>query len=264
MTLPADLRVIRDLPDMSDLKDLVAAADLLPELSPQQEFAALARALHREGYNDRINGHITIKLPDGTLLTNPYGLTWEELRASDVVRIDAQGRQLDGHRFANPAVRLHLALHRNRPEVNVTIHNHPEYSTLWATAGQIPPAYEQVGALAREPEIVAIHEYEKGVGDDEAAVDAARGMQSAWIGLLAHHGVFILGETIARAFFRAVCIEVRARYAWKMLPFEKAQPMPPNGQKYLSDTVWEGLGGQPGFWHAAARREIRLDPSVLT
>jgi ribulose-5-phosphate 4-epimerase/fuculose-1-phosphate aldolase len=255
---------LRDLPDVSDLADLVAGEDFLPLLSPHQEFAVLARALHREGYNDRMNGHITIKLADGTLLTNPYGLTWEEVRASDIIRIDADGRQLDGSWFVNPAIRLHLALHKNRPDVNVTIHNHPEYSTLWATVGQIPPAYEQVGALARESEIVVIHEFEKGVGDDGAAIDAACGMGSAWIGLLAHHGVFILGDTIGRAFFRSVCIEVRARYAWKMLPFRGAPPMPADGQKYLANAIWDGLGGQPAFWQAAARREIRLDPSVLT
>jgi len=65
---------------------------LLPELTPQQQVALLCRVLHREGYNDHIAGHITVKQEDGSFLANPWELTWAELTASDILRLDAPGQ----------------------------------------------------------------------------------------------------------------------------------------------------------------------------
>ena len=59
----------------------VPTADkLLPELTPEEEIVLLARTLWREGYNDHLAGHITYNLGDGTLLCNPWLLTWDEIR----------------------------------------------------------------------------------------------------------------------------------------------------------------------------------------
>ena len=78
------------------------AEKLIPDLTPREELVVLARALWREGYNDHLAGHITVNLGDGTLLCNPWLLTWEELRPSQVLRIDLEGRVRRG-RLAGPA-----------------------------------------------------------------------------------------------------------------------------------------------------------------
>src|SRR5919198_1501127 len=83
-------------------------APTLPELSPAQELALLCRCLFDEGYNDHLAGHITYKQPDGTFLVNPFGLTWDELRASDVMHMDADGNELDGKWTITPAITLHV------------------------------------------------------------------------------------------------------------------------------------------------------------
>ena len=67
----------------------------LPELSAHAQVALLCRTLFREGYDDHLAGHITSRQPDGTLLVNPWGLTWDEVRASDILRIDVEGNLLD-------------------------------------------------------------------------------------------------------------------------------------------------------------------------
>ena len=88
----------------------------LPALSPQAELALLCRTLFREGYDDHLAGHITYRQPDGTLLVNPWGLTWDEVRASDVLRIDTDGNLLEGRWTVTPAIPLHVELHRARPD----------------------------------------------------------------------------------------------------------------------------------------------------
>ena len=69
---------------------------LLPELTAQQEVALLCRALHREGYDDHVAGHITVAQPDGTFLVNPWELAWDELTADDIIRVDGEGAVVEG------------------------------------------------------------------------------------------------------------------------------------------------------------------------
>src|SRR5580692_9807213 len=66
-------------------------APALPDLTPAQELALLARCLFAEGFDDHLAGHITYRQPDGTFLVNPFGLTWDEVTASDVMTMDADG-----------------------------------------------------------------------------------------------------------------------------------------------------------------------------
>ena len=78
----------------------------LPPLSPHAEVALLARTLHREGYDDHLSGHITARQSDGTLLVTPWGLPWDEVRASDIMRIDIDGNVLEGQWTVTPAIPL--------------------------------------------------------------------------------------------------------------------------------------------------------------
>src|SRR3989442_7645690 len=122
-------------------------APALPELSPRQELALLARVLFREGYDDHLAGHITYKQPDDTLLVNPFGLTWDELRAADVMRIDRDGTVLAGPWTVTPAITLHVEIHKVRADAGVVVHNHPRWSTLWADIGRRPEIYDQTSAM---------------------------------------------------------------------------------------------------------------------
>ena len=90
------------------------AEKLMPDLTPREELVVLARALWREGYNDHLAGHITVNLGDGTLLCNPWLLTWAELRPSQVLRIDLDGRVVEGDWPVPLGIPLHLELHRAR------------------------------------------------------------------------------------------------------------------------------------------------------
>src|SRR4051794_1640634 len=81
----------------------VPTADrLAPELSDRERIVLLARALWHEGYDDHLAGHITVNQGDGTLLCNPWLLTWEEFGPDDVIRIDLDGNVLEGNWPAPP------------------------------------------------------------------------------------------------------------------------------------------------------------------
>ena len=122
------------------------AEKLLPDLTPREELVLLARTLWHEGYDDHLAGHITYKQPDGTLLCNPWYLLWSQVRPEQVIRIDLEGNVLEGDWPAPLGIPLHLELHKRR-DVEVAVHSHPRYGTIWADAGRIPPVFDQSSAL---------------------------------------------------------------------------------------------------------------------
>ncbi|GAB3626422.1 aldolase [Pandoraea terrae] len=92
--------------------------------------------------------------------------TWGEVTASDILRLDAQGRVIDGDWNITPTINLHIDVHAERHDVRVVIHNHPEWGAVWAAAGRFPPVYDQTSALV-DTDPVRYDEY-RGTVDDEA------------------------------------------------------------------------------------------------
>lgn len=232
----------------------------LPPLSPRAELALLARILHREGYDDHLAGHITLAQPDGSLLVNPYGLTWDEVRASDVVRIDRQGRLLEGPWAVTPAIELHLAVHRLRRDIRVCVHNHPRWATLWADMRRLPPVYDQTSAMTPEDPVL-FDEYPGAVADRDNAEAAAEALGQASCALLANHGVLVVANDVRRAYLRAMVLEWRCRQAWHLEAVGGGVPLDVAVARRLGERV--DATGFRGLWEAMVRRQLRADPSVL-
>ncbi len=144
---------------------------LMPDLTPAQSLVVLARALWREGYDDHIAGHITLSCGDGTLLCNPHYLSWTEFGVADVLRIDLDGRVIEGNWPAPLGIPLHLALHRARPDVHVAMHSHPRFGTIWADMREMPVIYDQSSSLGGG-RLVLVDEYPGAVNAVSAADEA--------------------------------------------------------------------------------------------
>jgi ribulose-5-phosphate 4-epimerase/fuculose-1-phosphate aldolase len=232
----------------------------LPALSPRAELALLARLLHVEGYDDHLSGHLSYKQEDGSLLVNPFGLTWDEIRPSDVMRISPDGDILDGPWTVTPAIELHLALHRARPDVVVGVHNHSRWGTIWADLQRVPPIYDQTSAMV-DGQVALFDAYDGDVAQRRNAEAAVTALGDAKLALLANHGVFVVGDSIRQAHQRAITLEWRCRQAWHVEAVGGGVPLNPE--------VAEGFGsildsfGFPGLFEAMVRRELRRDPSAI-
>ena len=235
------------------------AEKLLPDLSPAEELVLLARTLWHEGYDDHLAGHITYRQADGTLLCNPWLVTWAELRPEQVIRIDLEGRVLEGDWPAPLGIPLHLELHRRRHDVVVAVHNHPRYGTIWADAGRVPPAYDQSSALGGG-RVTCVDEYKGAVNVAETAAAAVEAMGDADLALLANHGVFVLASSIRAAHQRAVALEQRCRNAWHVEAMGGGRPLPAAVAERMLASDGNGF---IGFWEAMARLELARDPTLL-
>jgi ribulose-5-phosphate 4-epimerase/fuculose-1-phosphate aldolase len=232
----------------------------LPPLTAQAELALLCRVLHRDGYDSHLAGHITYRQPDDTLLVNPYGLTWDEVRASDIMRIDGDGAVLGGPWTVTPAIPLHLELHKVRRDIRVAIHNHPRWGTIWADAHRAPPVYDQSGAGGfGDPAIY--DEWQGTVAETYNARACVDAMGDAPTALLGNHGVVVVGVDVEQACHRAVVLEWRARQAWHVEVLGGGKPIPREILDHFS--AQRADRPTPGVWEAMARRELRLDPTIL-
>jgi L-ribulose-5-phosphate 4-epimerase len=234
---------------------------LMPDLNQEEELTILARALWRAGYNDHIAGHISVNLHDGTLLCNPYPLLWSEFRPQDVIRIDLDGNLVSGNWKVPPGITLHLALHRARPEVEVAMHNHPWWGTVWADMQEVPPALDQSSVIGGG-RLTVVDEFDGTVNEFAAAAATVRKIGDADLALLTGHGSFVLGSSVRSVYQRAIALEIRCRRAWcvRAAGSSMSASLP---DWYLAQS--EAMTGEEfsGYWEAAVRRELADAPSLL-
>lgn len=236
------------------------------DLSARQEVALLARALHREGWDDHNVGHITYRLMQGeTFLTLPWGCGWDEVRPEDMVVIDIDGHVMEGEMVVTPAILLHLEFHRANAGCNVAVHQHPRYTTIWSAAGGVPPAYDQRSAYLADEDFAFYDDYRGGVTDVESARAAVAALGKKRCAILRNHGAFVVADSIAQAFVYATTLEWRCKQAWHVHAIGGESVMPKQGRDWLAATIAATPGGvPPNEWPYAVRRELRADPTLLS
>lgn len=190
-------------------------------LPVRQRLALALRALAAHGIADLAAGHVTVREPGtDTWWTNPWDHLWPSIRASDLVRVDAQGRVVEGETSPSEYLDVHFALYERKPELACVVHNHPRWSLLFAASNAPLLMLDQQSALFFERHVV-YDEYRglaKGADKTLPAVTAMldSGAHTAY---LRSHGIVVCGESLETALFRTIYAEraaeltVRARQA---------------------------------------------------
>jgi ribulose-5-phosphate 4-epimerase/fuculose-1-phosphate aldolase len=233
----------------------------LASSTPRQSLALLVRILASLGYDDKLAGHVSLRdRDDETLLVTPLGIFWRELRARDLIRVDQDGKVVEGEGRANPTIVFHAELHRARPDIRVALHNHPPFGSIWAAAGELPPLLDQTGANGGG-RVVIYREYEGAVIDRRVAAELARAYGSADMAILAQHGTLVTGVSVPQVLVRALSFEWRCRKAWEVACMNKrGAPLPDSTAESLAryaDEYGELL------FEAYGREQIARDPELL-
>src|ERR1700759_3560937 len=166
------------------------------EWQARVELAALYRLVALQGWDDLIFTHISARVPgpDHHFLINPYGLMFEEITASSLVKIDMDGNKLQETDFpVNPAgFVIHSALHMSRPDIGCVIHLHTtDGVAVSAQADGLLPLDQHAMMLIQD---LAYHDYE-GIAldvDERARLLADMGEKNFL--LLRNHGTLAAGR----------------------------------------------------------------------
>ena len=170
------------------------------------DLAACYRLVALYGMSDLVFTHISAKLPasvtggEEQFLINPYGLLFDEITASSLVKVDMACNKLHESPFSvNPAgFTIHSAVHAARPDVACVLHTHTRAGVAVSAqqAGVLPISQQSTFVLAS----LAYHDYE-GVAlrdDERPRLVADMGMANHL--MLRNHGLLVAGPTIAEAF----------------------------------------------------------------
>ncbi len=192
------------------------AQDRAAPSRPRQEAARAvletAQAMCAKGLVEGTAGNVSGRVGNGTFCLTPSSLSYEAMRASDLVFVDAGGGMVAGDGHPSSEKSLHLACYRQWPEVGGVVHCHPLYASMFAVARQtIPAAIEEVVIyIGGDVEVCDYHL----TGSDELgeAVAAALGRRSAV--LMANHGLVTVGRDPADALHAALVVERTAHIVW--------------------------------------------------
>jgi ribulose-5-phosphate 4-epimerase/fuculose-1-phosphate aldolase len=232
------------------------------------DLAALYRLTAVYGWTDLVFTHISARLPgpEHHFLINPYGMLFEEITASSLIRVDAQCNKLQDSPFpVNPAgFMIHSCIHAGREDAQCVMHTH-------SRAGVAVSAQEQgVLPISQQSTLVlsslGYHDYE-GVAlreDEQPRLQAD--LADHFFLMLRNHGLLTVGPSVRDTFlfhyfFETTCqIQISAQAGGKLRMID---PDIQGDIKAVIKKVLEGMGGDIA-WPALLRKLDRIDPGYKT
>ena len=229
------------------------------------DLAACYRLVAHYGWDDTIYTHLSARLP-GTdhYLVNAFGLAFDEVTASNLVKVDIQGTILDDTPFQiNPAgFTIHSAIHEVRDDAHCVIHLHtPATIAVASLHGGLRPLSQY--SMFSLPSL-SYHQYE-GLAvnaEEKARLQADLGTNNHL--LLVNHGGLTVGPTVGDAFMRMfdlqraceiqLLIQSSGQQAIEVAPQVQA------GIYQQAKVVHSGSTGGQKAWPAMLRKAWRLDP----
>ena len=239
------------------------------EWQQRVDLAACYRLVAMYGWDDLIFTHISARVPgpEHHFLINPYGMLFEEITASSLVKIDLNGAKVEESPYdVNPAgFTIHSAIHASREDAQCVLHVHSQNGVAVSAQneGLLPVSQQSMFVLAS----LGYHDYEGVALNDDEKPRLVRDLGENNFLMLRNHGLLTVAETIPDAFlfmylFQSACsIQLRAQGGGKELI--RIDPRILAGAKAQAKQVLKGAGGALA-WPALLRKLERADPSYRT
>lgn len=237
------------------------------EWETRVNLAACYRLMHEFGMVEMIANHISARVPGTTdeFLINPYGVLYEEMTASSLIKIDLDGNILfnaTDYGINRAGYVIHSAIHAARHDVACVIHTH----TLAGMAvsamktGLLPIAQTSM----RWAQGVSYHDYEGIAIDLEERERLVRDLGTNDAMILRNHGLLTCGPSIPECFNNMYRLERACQLQVMALSCRTELSLPP---REVVEETWRLF--QPGVrrrfglleWPALLRKLDRIDPS---
>src|ERR1700685_2202111 len=245
--------------------------DVRERITPEEweqrvALAAVYRLVAHFRWDDLIFTHLSARVPgpEHHFLINPYGMTFDEVTASSLVKVDLAGEKvMDSPYDINPAgFLIHSAIHAAREDAKCVLHVHSLNGAAVSApkGGLLPLSQPSMFVLSS----LAYHDYEGVALRDEERPRLVRDLGTKNFFMLRNHGLITVADNVPDAFlrlytFEAACmIQVRAQAGGgELVPIDPR--IIATGQQQ-AETVMHGSGGALA-WPALLRKLDRIDPS---
>lgn len=163
------------------------------------------KRLYHFAYVAANDGNITARMEDGTIWCTPTGVSKGAMTEDMLVRVDGDGKVLEGTRQVSSEIQLHLAIYRENPNLDGIVHAHGPGATAWAACGKpwdlavsLDSALH-LGVVPCAPFAIT--------GSRELAKSAAPFCRQHTAVFLEHHGSVTWGKDVKQALFRTEVLE---------------------------------------------------------
>lgn len=247
--------------NIASMKHVVSAQ----EWELRLQLAACYRLVALYGWSDLVFTHISARVPgpEHHFLINPYGLMFDEITASSLVKVDQDcNKVIDSPFPVNPAgFTIHSCIHDARPDVGCVLHTHSRAGVAVSAqkCGVLPISQQSTFVLAS----LAYHDYEGVALRDDEKPRLAADLGNKTFFMLRNHGLLTVGKSIPEAFlsmytFENACrIQIDAQAGGELV---HVNPAVLQGLPQVMKTVTAGQGAGIA-WPALLRKLDRTDPS---
>ena len=248
------------------LKELVSAE----EWQLRCDLAACYRLVALYGWSDLVFTHISAKLPEEVagvgahhFLINPYGLMFDEITASSLVKVDENGHKVIDSPFpVNPAgFVIHSAVHEARADAVCVLHTHTRAGVAVSAqkCGVLPISQQSTFVLAS----LAYHDYEGVAFRDNEKPRLQADLGKANYLMLRNHGLLVVGKSIADAFLSMYTFENTCRIQLDAQAGGALIPVNAMIVKGVGEAMRIQTGGMGGafVWPSLIRKLDKIDGS---
>jgi len=202
------------------LNDIVMNADAIPtmgdsrtveqeRLHRKQQLVAAFRLFGKFGFDEGVAGHITARDPEKTdhFWVNPMGVSFKQIKMSDLLLVDHQGNVVAGQGMLNGAAfTIHSHIHAARPEVVAAAHAHSVYGKSWSTLGRLLDPLTQ-DSCAFYNDHVVFDVFNGVVLDASEGELLAQRLGNKKAAILQNHGLITVGESVEAAAWWYITME---------------------------------------------------------
>jgi L-fuculose-phosphate aldolase len=175
------------------------------EYKIKEQICEIGRRVYARGFAAANDGNISVRLNDREVMCTPTMVSKGFMKPEDICKVDYEGKQLAGTRKRSSEILLHLAVYKNRPDVQAVVHCHPPHATAFAVAGvpiphcvlpevevflgQVPTAIYDTPGTQRFAETIVPH------------------LKASNTIILANHGTVTFGPDLEKAFWHSEIID---------------------------------------------------------
>lgn len=172
------------------------------------DLAACYRLFVKYGWTDLIFTHLSARVPGEPehYLINPYGLLFDEITASNLIKVNFAGEVVAGDFPYNEAGHaIHSAVLKARPDINVVLHSHTRAgSAVSCMADGFLPLSQQANEIMG---MICYHEYDYAPDNASECERLGNDMADKWLMIMHNHGLLGAGRTVAEAFYNLYILE---------------------------------------------------------
>jgi ribulose-5-phosphate 4-epimerase/fuculose-1-phosphate aldolase len=167
----------------------------------KQRLAAAFRLFAKFGFDEGAAGHITARDPEWKdhFWVNPFGLHFQQIRASDLILVNGKGEVAEGKRAVNiAAFAIHSSIHHARPDVVAAAHSHSLCGKAWASLGRLLDPITQDACAFFEDHVV-FEDFTGVVYETSEGERIAKVLGNHKAAILQNHGLLTVGQTVDEA-----------------------------------------------------------------